>query len=253
MQKAKRRVGQVGFTTDETQLSSSVYQWQDPQNDRLIKFNIITNDFGITSDFYSQPDVLAADNLPNEQQAKDIAKTFLGNLGLFPSALKTEDFRTILFSIQDKKLIFANSLSSAQIIRVDLFPNPINNLPLVYPQKDNSLINFLVGANSKRENFIVEAHYFYREADLNNSSTYPLKTVSAAFDELKNGTSKQIYIANFNDKNITNISIKNVSLGYYLDENSGDFLEPVFVFEGNNGFLAYVLAISPDWLNEPSQ
>ncbi len=82
LQKAKRRVGQVGFTTDETQLSSSVYQWKDPQNNRLIKFNIITNDFDMTSDFYKEPEVLAADNLPNEQQAKDVSKTFFSNLGL---------------------------------------------------------------------------------------------------------------------------------------------------------------------------
>lgn len=253
LQKAKRRVGQVGFTTDETQLSSLVYQWKNPQNSSLIKLNIVTNDFDLASDFYSQPEVLAAENLPNPEQAKEIAKNFLGDLGLFPSSLGMEDFKTTLFSIQDKKIIPSDSFSNAQIIRVDLFQKPINNFPFVYPQKNSSLINFLVAGNSNRERPIVEAHYFSREADLNNSSTYPLKTISAAFDELKNGTSKQVYIASINNQNITSISIKNVYLGYYLDRQSQDFLSPVFVFEGSNGFLAYVLAISPEWINEPSQ
>lgn len=248
LQKAKERVAKIGFINGEVALSTNTYRWLDTQNGRSLKFNIVTNDFDLSSNFFENPLVLSAENLPSSQKAEGLAKNFFSQLDLLPSDLG--EIKTSLWTIQKNNLLSASSFSNAQIVKVNFFQKSLDNLSIISSKKDTSLINVFIASN-KNEGQIVEAHFFYRSPDLNNSSTYPLKTPAEAFEELKNN---EAYIANINDKTKTDISIKNVYLAYYIDPENQGFFEPVFVFEGDNSFSAYLPAISSSWFEEkPTQ
>lgn len=250
LQKARERVAALGFTTGEIAISSKLYQWSDPADPgRSIKFDIVENDFDMKSAFYDNAQVLSTENLPDPKKAMDIAKSFLTSLNLFPTDIDLEGSKASFFSIQGNFLTPVTSLSNAQIVRIDLFQKSIDKLPIIYLKKDNTLINMLIGSSRNKEQQVVEAHFFYRVANLDNPSTYPIKTTGEAFDDLKNNNA---YIVSV-DKTKTDIAIKNVYLGYYVNPDNDDLLYPVFVFEGNNDFLAYVLAISPSEIEQPSQ
>ena len=69
-----------------------------------------------------------------------------------------------------------------------------------------------------------------------------------AFSELQEG--KAFIPSNSNNANISNISIRNVLLGYYMGENRQDYLLPIVVFEGDNNFIAYVSAVKDEWIGD---
>ena len=45
-----------------------------------------------------------------------------------------------------------------------------------------------------------------------------------------------------------NVTIRKISLAYYESNEPQEFLQPVYVFEGDNGFVAYVPAIKSEYL-----
>lgn len=249
LQKARDRVSRAGFTKQEKQISSRVYQWTDDFG-RIISLDIISRDFDLTSNFLQDQKILTAENLPNQEKAKTIATKLLEQLDLLPKEFADFSFRESLLAIKNNNLLPATSRSQADIVRLDFSPSLLDDKPIVYPQKNQALINFLVAGNADDAKAIVEAHYFYRAPDLKNSTTYPLKTVDQAWKEL---TDNQGFIAGLAEKNLKTITIRNVYLGYYLSPATQDFLYPVFVFEGDREFLGYVSAIDPVWLEEPTQ
>lgn len=236
LQKARERVARLGFKTGERQITTRVYQWTNSSG-RTIKLDTISYDFDVTSNFYKDPKVLEAKFLPDPKITPDIAKGFLSALDLSLEDLDIEKSKITFFKIADNVLHESTSLSDSQIIRVDLGQKPIEDIPIVYPDRNTTLVNFLIAGTS--EDNIVEAHFFYRPVN-KDFSTYPIKTVQSALDDLKDG---KAYILSLNDKSKNDVNIKKVFLAYYMSPKTSQFLYPVYVFEGDNGFTAYVWAI----------
>ena len=122
LQRAKDKVSRVGFRGAEQKKSENEYQWiEEGELLRTITMNIITQNFTLTSFYPTYPPVLKGENIPDEAGAQEIAKNFLASMDLLPSDIDISKTRTELFSLKDGILIPASSLSTAQIIRVDLF------------------------------------------------------------------------------------------------------------------------------------
>jgi len=56
------------------------------------------------------------------------------------------------------------------------------------------------------------------------------------------------YIANLGESQSGNIVIRNVSLAYYDADQPQNFLQPIYVFEGDNNFIGFVPAVSSQWM-----
>lgn len=241
LSKAQNLVTGAGFDTNPTKISENIYQWRDDKS-RILTMNIQELNFNMISDFLS-----------NSQQsffsqeigdAERAAENFLTGIGLKPDDLDLTKTKTSLYSIKNFSLIPATSLSNTQAIQVSFFQQSFNNLPIYYPGGLISPLNFLIG-EVKAQPEVVEANFFYQKPDT-QSSTYPIKTASVAFEDLKKG---KAYIASFSSLS-NKISIKNISLGYYISEKKQDYLLPIVVFEGNDGFIAYQLAVTDEWVNK---
>jgi hypothetical protein len=177
---------------------------------------------------------------PPTQSIND-AKEILSALNSFPSDIDQTKTQTQLLSINNGSLTQATSLSSAQIIKVLFYQQNVNNLPIYYEQPDSSNINILVGPQDK----ILEVNYVHQNIT-DQSATYPLKTTDQAFEDLKQGYA---YIASYQG-NSSNISINDVQLGYYVEGQPQAYLMPVMVFLGNDNFVAYVPAVTDEWINK---
>ena len=140
-------------------------------------------------------------------------------------------------------LISTSKFSDAKIVRVDFFQKDLEKMPIYYEKGVGSTINFLLGKENNEQK-IVGGHYFHKNIS-QESSTYAIKPVSLAFLELKDGKG---YIAS-KDPNIVEVTIKKVTLGYYIGELEQEFLMPVVVFEGDNDFAAYLSAVKGEWIN----
>ena len=87
----------------------------------------------------------------------------------------------------------------------------------------------------------------YFPVDKAKFATYPLKSSSQAFEELKNS---QAYIASIGQNLGGLVSIRKVYLAYYDAGFPVDFYQPIIVFEGDKNFMAYVPAVISDYYGD---
>ncbi len=70
--------------------------------------------------------------------------------------------------------------------------------------------------------------------------SYPLKSIDSAWETLKKGDG---YIASA-EQDLQAVVVRRIYLAYFDAEEAQQFLQPIYVFAGDNSFLAYVPAIS---------
>lgn len=237
LSRAKEKARGIGFEKDPAQVSENVYQWKD-ENGKILTMNILNFNFNVSSDY------LLNNNIPNFKNRADlavsVAKDFLGRMSFLPKDLDDSKTTTDLFFIKNFKLVPSTSLSNAQVVRVNFFQKDFNNLPIFYPNPTSPL-NFTIGGTPDPD--VLEANFSYQKLS-DVFSTYPLKSADKAYEDLKKGDA---YISV--QPQAASVSIKKVTLGYYVGEKEQNFLMPIIVFEGDN-FRAYVSAVTDEWVNK---
>lgn len=244
LDKAKSIAVEAGFTADPVALSETQYRWDktDPLPTSLT-MDIQSFDFALTSDYKNNDTVKTAAHLPDESLAQTASKEFFNKVMPLPDYIDDNKTKVTLLSINGNTLLPATSISTTQLIRIDYFPNAIDNLPIYTSNPANSLIYSLIASGTADYPQVVEAVYYHRSVT-KDKATYPIKSASDAYEELKQGKG---YIA-ANPTESSNIVITNVSLGYYIDPSSQQYLWPIIVFQGDKGFYAYVSAVSNNWI-----
>jgi hypothetical protein len=129
---------------------------------------------------------------------------------------------------------------------MDVYRATKDELPIVTTLGDRSPVNFLFSGVNDRTKRVVEFEYQYSKILDDNFATYPLKSVDTAWNELQQGGG---FIAVSAGENVT---VRRAYLAYYESTQPQEFLQPVFVFEGDGGFMAYVPAINSDYLEGQS-
>jgi hypothetical protein len=245
--KIKQLAQSNNFFGDPITISDTQYQWQNTLSPfAKLTIDSLTNNFTLRSNYATDPVVQAAVDLPDQPGAIDIAKAFFDSMGGFPSDIDTGKTQTNIYTIQNSKLIPATSLSTAQLIGVDFFQKDVNKLPIYNSHYPHSTVRALVGSGKLQPQQVIEADFIHNSVSLDENATYPIKTAKEAFSELQKGNS---YVANYDGTN-TSINILNVSLGYYVGDDQEQYLMPIFVFQGDNNFYAFVSAVTNSWINK---
>ncbi len=246
LKNAQDKVSKIGFDSSGLSLSETLYRWNGQVSPfRNLVLDIVSFNFNLSSNYQTDQFVLQSQNRPDENGSIIKATEFLSAMDNFPADIDPELTKTTLLAIQDQDLVPTTSLSSAQIIRVDFFQKKLDEIPIVYSNPPFSTMTFFVGGG-EYDPMVVAANYFHQNVDTSSSTTYPIKTSEQAFNDLKEGKG---YIASFYGTTST-ISIQDIYLGLYMGNEPQSYLLPVFVFEGNDGFFAYVSAIKDEWVNK---
>lgn len=274
----KNKVASLGFSDQsgnplsEISLGGPNYEWREPEGfQRQIIYNIINQNFTMTSNYLTSLAVFNTQSLGDQTSAIATVQNFLSSISSLPADVDLTltqnanpdiDYATTpqLFSIVNGQLSQTTSLSNTQIIRVDLYQKEVDytltagqnqsdthfqdlqmKLPILYPHPPHSTMNFLIASGPNQPD-VVSAIFNHQTVNLtpDTQATYPIKTVQDAFTELKNGNA---YIAAYTGTN-NQIVINKVYLAYYLGETEQQYLMPIIVFEGQNGFFAYVSALT---------
>lgn len=243
LQNATTLVNQISFTGTPTQLSESEYQWVNTDTlPKTLTFNIFTNNFMLTSDFMHNSDVQQGNNLPDQNTAISTVNSFLVTASLLPNDIDASKTKATLLAITNGQLLPASSLSTTQVIEVDLFQNNVHGLPVFYPDPTHSTMNFYVAGGDSGPQ-IVQANFVHQGIS-GTSATYPIITAKQALTALENN---QGYIASYDGPG-NSVTIYSIQLGYYMGKDTQNYLMPIVVFEGDNNFFAYVPAVSSDWI-----
>ena len=238
---SQKKVAGIGFSSQGFPISESTYRWVDKNSQKIITMNIYSSNFTFSYPYLTVPLQTFSDQ--EKDKTVDKAESFLSAMSiLFPTDIDDSKTTTSLYSIETGALVPVDNISDTKIVAVDFFQKDVDSLPIYYEKGTSSTIDFLVGKeNDSLE--VVNATFLYKNIS-KVFSTYAIKTAQQAYSELQSG---QAFIVN-KDPNISEITIKNVSLGYYIGEADQNFLMPIVVFEGSNNFLAYVSAVRDEWI-----
>lgn len=233
------------FLQDPEELSATRYQWaKDAPLPATLTVDIISGSFTMDANWQSDPGLLNKRRLPQETATIEEAKDWLQNWGLLADDLKYGAATTTYLRADINDLVKAVSLSEADFVRVDLFRANINELPVFTPNPNRGVVSLILsgdGASGKR---VIEINYNYFPVTYEQSATYPVQSSQEAWSQLQAGEG---FVARL-DKGVTDVVVRRVVLGYYDSAIPQHYLQPIYVFEGDNNFVGYVPAVDDEWI-----
>ena len=117
-----------------------------------------------------------------------------------------------------------------------------DNLPSVTGIPDQANVWAIISGSQSQNQEVVAAEYHYFSVDGSQYSTYPIKTPTEAFTELQNS---QAFIASLGqNKDGDNVTVRRMYLAYFDPDSTTEFYQPVYVFEGDNGLVEYLPAVT---------
>ncbi len=234
---SRNSVSQQGFTQNETKISESVYQWNNDSGQQ-IQYNIMTNNFVISSNFLTQePPTSLTGVTGTTRGAYDYTLNYLNQLNEDTSDFDENRSTGTYLRIEGGQLVPVDSQGQAQFMKLSLFQKDINKIKVYYPGVTTSNMSFIYRDDSAYPT-LEQAEFTHLVPDLNNSGTYPIKTAEQAFEDLKKGNA----LINKTTSNST-VDITDVALGYYLGDSEQEYTVPIIVFTGKD-FTAYVQAVA---------
>ncbi|MBT3249297.1 MAG: hypothetical protein HN846_00870 [Candidatus Pacebacteria bacterium] len=244
-QKAREVAATYNFVFEPEVVGSNIYRWQKSQPlETKLEMNIFNSNFEIKSNYLSKPELLVNNELPDDFEAVRLVKDFLKNSDLLPPDIGTASGEIVYLKSLGGEVLPAVSYSDADFLQIDLNRTPIDNLHRMYgPEGYKGSVHAIISGSLNGSDSIVEMEFSYQEVDYQQMETYPIRSSQEALRELQNG---QGYVTDFDSEN--EVIIRRVSLGYYQSDKEQDYLQPVYVFEGDNEFIGYVPAVSAKYI-----
>lgn len=228
------------FNSSEIKISDSVYQWTNLNTNAHILIDINTKDFEITSNIIASQNILLNSSLPELDRIERYVTDFLRGMQVDLTGLEFRPETNKYYTFSGSNFVEVDNILNAKAIRVNLFNKSVENdlgtFSFVYPQIDAPLVSLLVSFPSSSRMIVLEGKS-YNKIVTEESSDYPIKSIANAYEELQRGLG---YL--YNPENLPSVQITDAYLAYYLDEDSYEFAQPVYVFEGVNA-RGYVSAV----------
>lgn len=230
--KARQLSENLGFGFSEQVLSPNIYKFNDETGGEMI-IDINTNNFQFQKNIASSSAATKID-LPEDEQIISDFKAYLSSKGLLKEELKSGRSE-----VQFNNFVRRENTSAL----VTLWPNDLDKLKIVTPTFKQGLIQATL-TRTPDGLIYKDLVYTYFEPDFENSSTYPLRPIEQAFNDLKTGSGVVIVSPEKGKASLTNIY-----LAYFEPGEYAKYLQPIYVFEGE-GFVAYIPAISDKYLEK---
>jgi len=246
LDKATKLAREIGFQNQPRKINENIYRFENPIKRTSLKINVLTENFEYSYSYLSDQTLINPPSLPSKEEAVNIAQSFLSRVKKLTDDLRNGEYQASYWKIKADRLIRAAAPSEADFIRIDIFRKKIEDqYPVVSPWADRSLVSVLISGIDLQAEKVVEVKYTHFPADLEKYATYPLKSVQQAWEELKSGS----FFPAYSEETLSQetVKIRKVLLGYFDPPTPTQFLQPVFIFQGDNNFQGYVSAIPTEW------
>ena len=235
----------LGFAGKPREVKYGVYEFKNDSLNQTLTMNVLDGSFQLRYPYENDQLLLNPEKMPSKEEAITIAKGYLSGGNKFPADLAEGGERKVSFwKIGFEGLKSVSSLSEANIIKVDFFRKSItDDLKILSTDINGASVSVLVTGSQMEGRKIVEVSYKYANIDRELYSTYPIKTVEQAWNDLK--------IGNYwpaSDVLTDDVTIRNIYLAYFEPISLTNYLQPIFVFEGDGKFAAYVPAVRDDFI-----
>lgn len=231
-----------GFTNNPESIDPRTYRWrkQSPLQS-VLELNIVTNNFVYKTDYLSRPELILDVEIPVEFEAVSQVKAFLNTTQLLPADVATASGKVKFLKAIAGDLTPAVSPSDADFVQVDINRAPLEDQFEVFTADAETGSVHAILSGQGGNSSIVHFEFQYFPVDYLTSSTYPLRSVTEAWRLLQAGEG---YVARPASRNTDLAIIRKVALGYYESFVYQDYLQPIYVFFGDDDFVAYVPALT---------
>jgi hypothetical protein len=247
LERGSQIAANLGFLFEPEALTAKLYRFvrTTPIPARL-DYDIVTGNFKMRMDWFDQPNFLEEKFLPDEKQAVTEVRNYLNKADLLAEDIENGAQKVMFLGAKGKSYQAVDSLSEADFIQVDLFRQPIETeLPVVTPIKDKGIIRVILTGSRVQNQRVAQVEYDYFPVDSEVFETYPIKSGQAAWQELVTGGG---YIVSSPSEGA--LAIRKTYLAYYDAFDPQNYFQPVYVFEGDEEFMALVPAVDPAWIQE---
>lgn len=252
--KAIEQAAKLGFTFKPIQETKTEYVWnnQDQLNSKLT-MNIVTERFKMTRQWQNNPGLSNLVGFKSDAQVLSTGVNFLRRSDVLPDDILGEE-KIGYLKADSGQLVPALSLSDADFIQIDFYRKNMEEMepetkeilssyPFYRPMPGKGLIRLILSGSDDPNERLILFENNYQIIDYTRSSTYPVKTGLEAWEELKNGGG---FVTDASPDE-GSIKIRRIFLGYF-DGGVDEYTHPVYVFLGDGNFVAYVSAITAEWL-----
>lgn len=245
LDEAKKQAAALGFAFAPEQTSTTTYRWK--RNSPLpatLDIDIVSKHLTMKVDWASDPGFLSQKSLPPQQTAITQVRETLQEAGLSAPDMATSGAKISFLRASGTSYIPAVSLSEADFIQVNIWRSPIRETySLVRPDPLQGNAHFIFSGSRDTNSSIVQADFSYAPIDYERFETYGLIAPQTAWQTLQAGKGFVAHI----DTGVQQATVRNVYLAYYESDTPQRYLQPVYVFVGDQNFFAYVpaVAVSP--------
>ncbi|MFH1826866.1 MAG: hypothetical protein ABH812_00325 [bacterium] len=210
---------------------------------RSLTINITNFDFDFKYDYKNDTDLFTRSIIPTKEEVEKKTKEILKSLGKFSNEFDQNlTITNYFFFNSDKKVEVPVARNiDANIAEVNLYRGQLDGISTVSKRFPNSN-NYVALVATDKDYVVVEAHIRFYERSQSQIGIYPLINGNQAYQSLEDG--KGIVLADLDKGNKTKI-IKKMSVGYFESDVYFEYLEPVYIFEGE-GFSSIVWAINSE-------
>lgn len=173
------------------------------------------------------------------------AVDFLKKTGRYPDELSrgTTNVIYLKYDAAHGDFINVERASEASAVEIDFYRPTVQDFPVATPKFFNSHNYVIMNFKEGEPNIIRSNMAFYEKSD-EQTGVYPLKTGEEAWMKLKAGQGR-IVAGRVGAKSVT---IKKMFTAYLDPDIYQTYLQPVYVFLGDDDFVAYVTAVKDEYL-----
>jgi hypothetical protein len=237
----------IGLGSEPRKITENTYKFTNTQNDTEMTINVLTQNFTYQYDYLNDQTLINPPDLPAKQEAIKQMQTFLSSVDKFSTEMENGEYTVTYWKVRGPRLMKAVAPVEADFMRINLSRPTANDYPIVEPQPPRALISGLFSGISRQGSNIVEVDFTYFPYDNEKYATYPLKTPQQAWEQVQQG---DYYLASYLPEKGKQIKIRKISLAYFNPPTVTRFLQPVYLFQGDQDFKAYVSALPVEWVVE---
>ncbi len=247
LEEGKKTAATMNFLSEPKETGIGIYVFNDSNTGRSLTMNVLQSSFKLSYPYLTDQLLLNPEQMPNKEQAISTATNFLEQTGKLSPDLVEGEKKVSFWKINFDGLKEVTALSEANIIRVDFFRKKlVDDFQVVAMEVGKAPVSILISGSSVAAKKVVEVNFQHVNVDTSeaSSSTYPIISSKEAFENLKMGN---YWPAKDNSSN--KVIIRKIYLAYFEPVNLTQFMQPVYVLEGDGGFVAYVRAVTDTYAN----
>ncbi len=233
-----------GFDTQVTKHKLVGKEATFKDSNQTLTINITSFNFTYKYNFEKDPKIFENVVTPDKKTSETKATNFLSEVGRYPTELTKGKTNTVLisYSPNSRQMRVVEQAGAANISEVDFYRPDPGEYPIVSPTYFNSQ-NYVMMVFYQSDFKIIRAQVMFHEKSETQVGTYPLKSADLAWEGLRSGQGWAIQ----NPQKLKDIVIKKMFLGYLDPEEYQEYLQPVYVFLGEENFVGYVPAVRDDY------